>query len=97
MHHEHETADFGTADAMSQFASTGDYWKHRALLAEQQRDQAKIHGMLEAYSNAMSECWKSERRESGGLGGRTCAEVHKAIDILHLETLQALHKPANAY
>ncbi len=57
-------------------------------------DVARLQGRLEAFEMAMTECMKSERRENGGIGGRDCSEIRKAIDILHLDTWRQM-KTAN--
>ena len=53
-------------------------------------DVARLQGRLEAFAMAMTECSKPERRENGGMGGRDCSEIRKAIDILHLDTLRQM-------
>ena len=58
-------------------------------------DAARLQGRLEAFAMAMTECTKAERRDNGGMGGRDCSEIRKAIDILHLDTLRQM-KTANA-
>lgn len=55
-------------------------------------EEARLRGRLEAFAEAMKECSKAERRDNGGMGGRDCSEIRKAIDILHLDTLYAIKK-----
>lgn len=55
-------------------------------------EEARLRGRLEAFAEAMTECTKAERRDNGGMGGRDCSEIRKAIDILHLDTLLAIKK-----
>lgn len=55
-------------------------------------EEAWLRGRLEAFAEAMTECTKAERRDNGGMGGRDCSEIRKAIDILHLNTLHSIKK-----
>jgi len=63
---------------------------------ERELHSARLQGRLEAYAKAMTEC---SRMEPAGFGlaerHRSGPEARKAIDILHLATLQEL-RPAKA-
>jgi hypothetical protein len=48
------------------------------------QDEARIRlaAKINAYQEAMKECWVSAERQGGSLGGRDCNEVYKAIFAL---------------
>lgn len=58
---------------------------------ERELNNARLQGRLEAYAKAMTEC---SRMEPAGFGlaerSRSGPEARKAIDMLHLATLQEL-------
>lgn len=66
---------------------------------ERELHRVRLQGRLEAYAKAMTEC---SRMEPAGFGlserSRSGPEARKAIDILHLATLQELRpdKASNA-
>jgi len=63
-------------------------WNRRTASETPSAHASVLSAKMNAYSNAMAECLKSEHRDSGASSARTCFEIRDAINKLFIGVMK---------